>query len=253
MLKNIFTSFYGYVKYKPLTRGNQQQKFNKSVPKMALRVPIIAPAKIQINNIPNNTNNPNLEKELANRSRIEAYKTQQRVQNFYKLLDATSLALKESDIPFYLDCGTLLGCIREGRILSHDTDVDVTIHLSAWDKLLTAVDFPKYGLTVKRKYKGFPDYSGGNLISVYLTEDSADNYCDIYANPAFPLLETATMNGKEYPIPKDPGLYLTQLYGNWRVPSSAHADTEYHRNNGLILSDYNKNWDLTYKIYQCKF
>jgi phosphorylcholine metabolism protein LicD len=51
-----------------------------------------------------------------------------------------------------LDCGTLLGCIREGRILSHDTDVDVTIHLSAWDKLLTAVDFPKYGLTVKRKY-----------------------------------------------------------------------------------------------------
>jgi hypothetical protein len=61
------------------------------------------------------------------------------------------------------------------------------------------------------------------------------------------------MNGKEYPIPKDPGLYLKQLYGNWRVPSSAHADTEYHRNNGLILSDYNKNWDLKYKIYQCKF
>jgi len=247
MLKNIFTSFYGYVTYKPPIRGNQQKKFNKSVPKMALCVPIMAPAKIRVNN------NPILEKELANIARIEAYKTQQKVQNFYKLLDATSLALKESDIPFYLDCGTLLGCIREGRILSHDTDVDVTIHLSAWDKLLTAVDFPKYGLTVKRKYKGFPDYSGGNLISVYLTEDSAENYCDIYANPAFPLLETATMNGKEYPIPKDPGLYLTQLYGNWRVPSSAHADTEYHRNNGLILSEYKKNWDLKYNIYQCKF
>ena len=50
MLKNIFTSFYGYVTYKPPTRGNQQKKFNKSVPKMALRVPIIAPAKIKVNN-----------------------------------------------------------------------------------------------------------------------------------------------------------------------------------------------------------
>jgi hypothetical protein len=123
---------------------------NKSVPKMALNVPIIAPVKIKVNN------NSILEKEVANRARIEAYKNQPKVQIFYKLLDATSLALKESGIPFYLDCGTLLGCIREGRILSHDTDVDVTIHLSAWDKLLTAIDFPKYGLTVKRIYTRIP-------------------------------------------------------------------------------------------------
>ena len=251
MLKNIFNTLYGYATYNPPNRGNQFKKM-KSVPKMAFQVPIIAPtqalAKIQINN-----NNTILEKASAIKAKINAYETQVKVQNFYKLLDATSLALKESDIPFYLDCGTLLGCIREGKILSHDTDVDLTIHLSMWDKLLTAVDFPKYGLTVKRKYKGFPDYSGGNLISVYLVDDKAENYCDIYANPAFPLLENATMNGKEYPVPKDPGLYLTQLYGNWHIPSSAHADTTYHRNNGLIFSNYKKNWDLKYNIYQCKF
>ena len=251
MLKNIFNTLYGYATYNPPNRGNQFKKM-KSTPKMAFQVPLIAPtpalAKIKINN-----NNLILEKVSAIKTKINVYESQIKVQNFYKLLDATSLALKESDIPFYLDCGTLLGCVREGKILSHDTDVDVTIHLSAWDKLLTAVDFPKYGLTVKRKYKGFPDYSGGNLISVYLVDDKAENYCDIYANPAFPLLENATMNGKEYPVPKDPGLYLTQLYGNWRVPSSAHADTTYHRNNGLIFSNYKKNWDLKYNIYQCKF
>jgi len=251
MIKNIFNTLYGYATYKPPNRGNQFKQ-NKSIPKMAFQVPIIAPtpyrAKIQISN-----NNPILEKASTIKANINNHETQVKVQNFYKLLDATSLALKESDIPFYLDCGTLLGCVREGKILSHDTDVDVTIHLSAWDKLLTAVDFPKYGLTVKRKYKGFPDYSGGNLISVYLTEDCAENYCDIYANPAFPLLENATMNGKEYPVPKDAGLYLTQLYGNWRIPSSGHADTTYHRNNGLILSEYKKNWDLKYSIYKCKF
>ena len=171
---------------------------------------------------------------------------------FYKMLDATCNALNENKIGFYLDCGTLLGCIREGRILLHDTDIDVTIHLSKWDKLLT-IDYSKYGLVVKRKYKGYPNYSGGNLISVYLENETSDYYCDIYANPAFPLLTRAKMNNKEYPVPKDPGLYLKQLYGNWMVPSGGHADTDYHRNNGLIFSEYKKNWDLNYDIYKCNF
>ena len=82
---------------------------------------------------------------------------------FYKLLDTVCTMLDDKQIPFYLDCGTLLGCIREGRLLLHDTDIDVTIHLSRWDKLLD-IDYSKHGLVLKRKYKGFPDYSGGNLI-----------------------------------------------------------------------------------------
>ena len=171
---------------------------------------------------------------------------------FYKLLDAVCEMLDDNKIPFYLDCGTLLGCIREGRLLLHDTDVDVTIHLSKWEKLID-IDYAKYGLVLKRKYKGFPDYSGGNLISVYLENESAEYYCDIYANPAFPILMAAQMGDNLYPVPKDPGLYLKQLYGNWMVPSSANADTEYHRNNGLIFSEYRKNWDLKYNIYKCKF
>jgi len=171
---------------------------------------------------------------------------------FYKLLDTTCNTLGENKIAFYLDCGTLLGCIREGRILLHDTDIDLTIHLSEWDKLLS-IDYLKYGLSVKRKSLGYPKYSGGNLISVYLQNESSEYYCDIYANPAFPLLTTAKINNKDYPVPKDPDLYLTQLYGNWRVPSSKNASTEFHRNNGLILSNYKKNWDLNYKIYPCFF
>ena len=242
---NIFKTIYGCVTYTPPNRSNQLKQIKKYKPasKIEFQVPIIAPPKIQVKN------NPILEKILVNNERINEHEKQTKVNNFY----ATSLALKESEIPFYLDCGTLLGCIREGKILSHDTDVDVTIHLSMWNKLLTTVDFPKYGLTVKRKYNGFPNYSGGNMLSVHLTDDAAKSYCDIYANPAFPLLENATMNGKEYPVPKEPQLYLTQLYGNWQVPSGTHADTTYHRNNGLVLSNYKKNWDLKYNIYKCKF
>jgi phosphorylcholine metabolism protein LicD len=171
---------------------------------------------------------------------------------FYKMLDATCNALHENKVAFYLDCGTLLGCIREGRILLHDTDIDVTIHLSEWDKLLS-IDYLKYGLVVKRKSLGYPNYSGGNLISIYLQNESSEYYCDIYANPAFPLLTTAKMNNKDYPVPKDPELYLKQLYGNWKIPSGGHADVKYHRNNGLVFSEYKKNWDQNYSIYKCLF
>lgn len=172
---------------------------------------------------------------------------------FYKMLHAVCIMLDEKQIPYYLDCGTLLGCIREGRLLLHDTDVDITIHLSRWEKLVE-IDFSKYGLILKRKYEGFPNKSGGNLISVYLEDETPDYYCDIYANPAFPILGAALMHNNLYPVPKDPELYLKQLYGgDWATPSSGHADTEYHRNNGLIMSEYKKNWDLRYNIYKCKF
>jgi phosphorylcholine metabolism protein LicD len=162
------------------------------------------------------------------------------------------IMLDDNKIPFYLDCGTLLGCIREGRLLLHDTDVDVTIHLSKWENLID-IDYTKYGLVLKRKYKQYPYYPTGNLISVYLENESAEYYCDIYANPAFPILIAAQMGDNLYPVPKDPGLYLKQLYGNWMVPSNTTAGTEYHRNNGLIFSEYRNNWDLKYNIYKCKF
>lgn len=176
-----------------------------------------------------------------------------KLEVFYKILDVICTMMEENNIPFYLDCGTLLGCIREGRLLKNDTDIDVTIHLSFWEKLTKMVDFSKYGLEVKNILQGFPNYDYGNIITLNLKNTNSTYYCDIYANPAFPLLDIVKMNNKEYPVPKEPGLYLTQLYGNWKVPSSFHADTTYHRNNGLIFSEYKKNWDLKYNIYKCYF
>ena len=74
-------------------------------------------------------------------------------------------------------------------------------------------------------------------------------YCDIYANPAFPLLEIINMNCKHYCIPQNSDLYLTQLYGNWKIPSSKHAHwpTLFYTN-ALIKSEYSKYWDLDFEI-----
>ena len=157
----------------------------------------------------------------------------------YKLLNKVVDILNENKIPYHLDCGTLLGCIREDAILEHDTDVDVTIHLSYWEQL-TKINFNNYGLKKKRQHNG-----KHKLISV---EIDRKTYCDIYANPAFPLLETRVMNDKTYSIPVCSELYLTQLYGDWKKPSGKHADWPILFYNALLTSEYAKNWDPNFKI-----
>ena len=157
------------------------------------------------------------------------------------LLQTVINILSEHNIPYFLDCGTLLGCIRENGLMKKDTDVDVTTHLSFWDKL-NSINFDKYGLTRKRTF----EKKSGYLISVKF--NNIDMYCDIYSNPAFPQLEIKNMNGKDYFVPKNSDLYLTQLYGNWKIPSNIHANWPKFFYNKLIKSPYSKYWDLDFEI-----
>lgn len=133
--------------------------------------------------------------------------------------------------------------------MEKDTDVDITIHLSNWDKL-QAVDFHKYELTKTRTLNGYPNKPDGNMISV--KTKYSNFYCDIYTNPAFPQLDKTILNGKSYCIPLNSDLYLTQLYGNWKVPSNRHASMIFHRGNGLVNSQYSKYWDKNFPIFKCK-
>ena len=173
-----------------------------------------------------------------------------KVAGFNYVLRKVVPVLEDNDIPYYLDCGTLLGCIRDNSFMEHDTDVDVATHASFWDKL-KKIDFKKYGL-IKTRTEDIKT-AGGFLMSVK-PEDSK-YYCDIYANPAMPLLTEKKFSGRLYPIPVEPELYLTQLYGDWKVPKWAdgdkyHADWPplFYKEERLITSDYSKNWDSNYEI-----
>ena len=163
------------------------------------------------------------------------------------LLHSVVDIMDENNIPYYLDCGTLLGCIRENGLMEKDTDIDITIHLSNWDKL-KSIDFKKYGLQLIRILNGYPEKINGNMISV--KTQYGNLYCDIYTNPAFPQLDNKILNGKSYNIPLNSELYLTQLYGNWKIPSGKHANTKYHRGSGLVNSKYSKYWDKKFKIFK---
>ena len=159
--------------------------------------------------------------------------------------------MNENNIPYYLDCGTLLGCIRDNEIMEKDTDLDIAIHLSYWNKL-NDINFNNYGLTRTRTLNGFPNKPYGNMISVKTKYH--DIYCDIYAQPSFPLLTTKILNGNEYNIPIHPKLFLEVLFDkNWRIPSNIHSNQKNHRGNGLVNSKYFKYWDKKYEIIKCKF
>jgi len=158
------------------------------------------------------------------------------------LLDNVIDIMNEHNIPYYLDCGTLLGCIRENSLMKKDTDIDISIHLSYWNKLIS-IDFYKYELekirTISCKEKGY-------IISVKIR--NTNMYCDIYANPAFPQLDIKKMNNKYYFVPKNSELYLSQLYGNWKIPSNKHADWPKLFYNELITGPYLKYWDSDFEI-----
>lgn len=51
-------------------------------------------------------------------------------KNGYMLIEEIQNALKITNEIFFMDFGTLLGIIREGRIISHDMDIDVGVNIT---------------------------------------------------------------------------------------------------------------------------
>jgi len=165
---------------------------------------------------------------------------------FNRLLERVAKTLESEGIPFYLDTGTLLGCIRDGKLIDGDTDIDLSIHHSYWDRLAT-IDWSQYHLIPSRVL----DQEG--IVSVHFP-GHPELYCDIYRQPAFPLTTKTILNGVTYSIPVNPTLYLQLLYGdNWTVPSKEHADWVFHRGNGLATSRYKVHWDLSFPIKKMDF
>ena len=45
-----------------------------------------------------------------------------KINIFNELLEKINFILREHKIPFYLDCGTLLGCVRENKLIETDSE-----------------------------------------------------------------------------------------------------------------------------------
>lgn len=133
--------------------------------------------------------------------------------------------LARYDIDFFLVSGTLLGCIREGAILGHDTDIDVGVMPEVTMKSL------RNAIKHSSRFKLQEIVSENTLYIIHPNgvkidlfrhyEESGKLYhggikCRWWNTP-FDLVNTQFL-GDEYLVPNDHDLYLTENYGNWRKP-----------------------------------
>ncbi|HWA66690.1 MAG TPA: class I SAM-dependent methyltransferase [Mycobacteriales bacterium] len=141
-------------------------------------------------------------------------------------------------IEAFLNFGALLGAVREGGMLGHDSDVDlayVSKHASPADVILES-----YGIERGLRDLGWPVIRmGGNDVkaSLYLADGSRcqiDIFPGFFVDGIFYLLPnrsgaltrddllpttTVTLLGREFPAPRRPEAMLEYLYGpGWRVP-----------------------------------
>jgi hypothetical protein len=126
-------------------------------------------------------------------------------------------------IPYYLEGGTLLGVVRDKKLLEWDNDVDVTIHTQSmtaqrWHALVDAL-----------KQDGFVPF---RINTFEFSVHKYDEYLDIHyshkSNSYNSGITTVTVGegGSQLNIPGLVDEYLTKKYGNWRVvnrDANAHS------------------------------
>lgn len=166
------------------------------------------------------------------------------------MLSAVSQALDAAGVRYWLEGGTLLGVVREGRLLPWDTDVDLATTDDQIPRLLKALPaMRRAGCRITLRYhehyqQPFPTgllrilkirdrrmyfFRGPVLIDLLIKYRSGNNYYwsvgkprqrTVLSSPShfYESLETIEFNGHTYRRPADINNYLTHRYGQWRVP-----------------------------------
>jgi SAM-dependent methyltransferase len=151
-------------------------------------------------------------------------------------------ALREAGVEPFPAYGTLLGAVREGRLIGHDSDAD----LGYVSEHTHPVDVVRESFALQRALAAMgyriSRYSGAAFKVEVLEGDGSVRGLDVFAGfladghlhlmgeirtPflrewVFPL-GTVTLEGRELPAPADTDRFLTATYGaGWRVPDPAY-------------------------------
>lgn len=181
-------------------------------------------------------------------------------------------ALGECGIEAFPAYGTLLGAVRDGRVIGHDNDADigyVSRHTEPVDVVRESLTLQRRlharGLSITR-YSGAafkidvpvgPDRTVGlDVFAGYFDGDHLALMGEVYARFErawiFPL-GRVELEGRSFPAPAEPERLLEAMYGpSWRVPDPAFSystppDVQ-ERFNGLFrgMRTYRNVWDRRY-------
>lgn len=133
--------------------------------------------------------------------------------------------LDKANIIFFLISGTLLGCIREGKLLGHDKDIDIGVwenhnieqlsHIFRNSGCFYVLPHHSHEILVVRHVNGI-------TIDIFIHHRTPDDYWHAggkskWHNTPFKLIPHPFLGGS-YLIPSSYDQYLTENYGDWRTP-----------------------------------
>jgi hypothetical protein len=202
-------------------------------------------------------------------------RTAANIEPLMHAIEVVLAALREVGIEAFLAYGTLLGAVREGKLLGHDSDADLAYvsHLSH------PVDVIRESFRVQRALVGLGyritrysalafkvdvdegdgvvrglDVFGGFLMDghLYLMGEIGDPFEQSWIYP----LGTTTLEGRTFPAPAEADKLLTAMYGPWRTPDPAFhfspPTTTVRRLNGWFrgLRVGRAKWDRIYSRKQ---
>lgn len=165
-----------------------------------------------------------------------------------KALRDTCGLLDKHRIPYVLEGGTLLGIIRENRLLPWDNDVDITVtddQLVKINKLKWHLMMMGYEIKLRRAKEDMPHFPIGTvrlvkvrkikvfsenlgILDIFVKRKVDDKYFWIVGQHEHVLKSVAShfyekrtrylFDGYSYQVPEQYEEYLTCRYGNWREP-----------------------------------
>lgn len=145
-------------------------------------------------------------------------------------------ALTAAGATWWVAYGTLLGLVREGRLLAHDNDIDLAVMIGA-DPVRITEAMEARGLVRVREeeWQGRPSKQkfmlGKVLVDVFFLHPRGDGFVDHNLFSRFSVLrgthppvtiEMRRLAGLDLPVPSETEAYLRHLYGeDWREPAKA--------------------------------
>jgi phosphorylcholine metabolism protein LicD len=165
-----------------------------------------------------------------------------------KMLKDVCQILDENDIPYIVDNGTLLGIIRENRLIPWDNDVDIAVNQKYLDKLIKIrykFWLAGYRTRIRKSKKDMPHFPKGSvriikiqtrwfifkrftLLDIFIKK-GVDDQCYWTMSRKYPILLSAPkhfyentiryeFDGYHYLIPGNYEDYLVHRYGDWKTP-----------------------------------
>ena len=163
-----------------------------------------------------------------------------------EMLKKVTNVLDAKNIKYWLEGGTLLGIIREDRLLPWDNDMDISITEHYYDALLSSLDeLKKLGYMVwdkefekddepfkkgvkriiKIRNRRLYFIRGEVALDIFIKFKKDDEYFwqvgkkkKSVRDYFYDELKEHSFDGKAYLVPKEVEEYLTFRYGDWKTP-----------------------------------